>query len=105
MSGSKATIRAEAVTHRGPTLGYRITDGDTTLCYIPDHEPALGTPLDLWPNEFLSEDGRLIVCATHGALFEPSTGACIAGPCAGDALTRLAVRLEGGDVVVACPGS
>ena len=25
-----ATIRAEAVTHRGPTLGYRITDGDTT---------------------------------------------------------------------------
>ena len=24
-----ATIRAEAVTHRGPTLGYRITDGET----------------------------------------------------------------------------
>ena len=24
-----AKIRAEAVTHRGPTLGYRITDGDT----------------------------------------------------------------------------
>jgi ribonuclease BN (tRNA processing enzyme) len=40
-----ATIRAEAVTHRGPTLGYRITEGDTSLCYIPDHEPALGTPL------------------------------------------------------------
>ena len=39
-----ATIRAEAVTHRGPTLGYRITDGDTTLAYIPDHEPALGAP-------------------------------------------------------------
>ena len=28
----------------GPTLGYRITDGDTTLSYIPDHEPALGRP-------------------------------------------------------------
>jgi len=40
-----ATIRAEAVTHRGPTLGYRITEGDTSVCYIPDHEPALGTPL------------------------------------------------------------
>ena len=26
----------------GPTLGYRITDGGTSLCYIPDHEPALG---------------------------------------------------------------
>jgi phosphoribosyl 1,2-cyclic phosphodiesterase len=45
-----ARIRAESVNHRGPTLGYRITDGDTSLCYIPDHEPALGTPLaDLGP--------------------------------------------------------
>ena len=40
-----ATIRAEAVTHRGPTLGYRLTDGETTLAYIPDHEPALGASL------------------------------------------------------------
>ena len=30
-----ATIRAEAVTHRGPTLGYRITDGDTTVATSP----------------------------------------------------------------------
>jgi phosphoribosyl 1,2-cyclic phosphodiesterase len=47
-------IRAEAVTHRGPTLGYRITDGDTTLCYIPDHEPALGAPLSQLDNEWIS---------------------------------------------------
>jgi phosphoribosyl 1,2-cyclic phosphodiesterase len=40
-----ATVRAASVTHRGPTLGYRITDGDTSLCYIPDHEPALGADL------------------------------------------------------------
>jgi phosphoribosyl 1,2-cyclic phosphodiesterase len=40
-----AIVRAASVTHRGPTLGYRITDGDTSLCYIPDHEPALGTDL------------------------------------------------------------
>jgi phosphoribosyl 1,2-cyclic phosphodiesterase len=49
-----ATIRAEAVTHRGPTLGYRITDGDTTLCYIPDHEPALGAPLNGLDPEWIS---------------------------------------------------
>ena len=47
-------IRAEAVTHRGPTLGYRITDGATTLCYIPDHEPALGAPLRQIDNEWIS---------------------------------------------------
>ena len=49
-----ATIRAEAVTHRGPTLGYRITDGDTTLAYIPDHEPALGAPLAGLEPEWIS---------------------------------------------------
>jgi phosphoribosyl 1,2-cyclic phosphodiesterase len=37
-----ARVEAEFVNHRGPTLGYRITDGDTTIAYLPDHEPALG---------------------------------------------------------------
>jgi phosphoribosyl 1,2-cyclic phosphodiesterase len=36
-----ARIRAEAVIHRGPTLGYRIDDGGASLCYVPDHEPAM----------------------------------------------------------------
>jgi phosphoribosyl 1,2-cyclic phosphodiesterase len=49
-----ATIRAEAVTHRGPTLGYRITDGEDVLCYIPDHEPALGAPLEGLEPEWIS---------------------------------------------------
>ncbi|MGI8863180.1 MAG: MBL fold metallo-hydrolase [Solirubrobacteraceae bacterium] len=40
-----AKVRAQAVNHRGPTLGYRIEDNGTTLCYIPDHEPGLGAPL------------------------------------------------------------
>jgi phosphoribosyl 1,2-cyclic phosphodiesterase len=49
-----ATIHADSVTHRGPTLGYRITEGDTSVCYIPDHEPGLGTPLDTLEDEWLS---------------------------------------------------
>jgi phosphoribosyl 1,2-cyclic phosphodiesterase len=49
-----ARIRAGSVTHRGPTLGYRITEGDTSLCYIPDHEPALGTTLDDLDRDWIS---------------------------------------------------
>jgi phosphoribosyl 1,2-cyclic phosphodiesterase len=49
-----ATIRAGSVTHRGPTLGYRITEGDATLCYIPDHEPGLGVRLDGDEPEWIS---------------------------------------------------
>jgi nitrite reductase/ring-hydroxylating ferredoxin subunit len=59
-----------------------------------------GTPLDWWPNEFFTDDGRLVICATHGALYDPASGACAGGPCGGGALYRLAVRREGDDVVV-----
>ena len=49
-----ATGHARSVSHRGPTLGYRIEDGDTTLTYIPDHEPALGAPIDALEDEWIS---------------------------------------------------
>ncbi|MEA2124709.1 MAG: hypothetical protein QOI80_1491, partial [Solirubrobacteraceae bacterium] len=49
-----ATIRAGSVTHRGPTLGYRIEEGGAALAYIPDHEPALGAPLDSLEDEWIS---------------------------------------------------
>ncbi len=49
-----AKIRAQAVNHRGPTLGYRIEDAGTTLCYIPDHEPGLGAPLSSVDDEWIS---------------------------------------------------
>ena len=49
-----ARIRAASVAHRGPTLGYRIDDGDSSLTYIPDHEPALGADLDALEEDWIS---------------------------------------------------
>jgi ribonuclease BN (tRNA processing enzyme) len=49
-----ATVEAAFVNHRGPTLGFRITDGDVTVTYIPDHEPALGQTLDRSAREWIS---------------------------------------------------
>lgn len=63
----------------------------------------VGTPLDMWPNEFFTGDGRHLICATHGALYVPDTGECIAGPCPGAWLTRLPLALAGGRLTVACP--
>jgi len=40
-----ARIQAAPVTHPGPTVGYRISEGETSLCYIPDQELALGPTL------------------------------------------------------------
>jgi phosphoribosyl 1,2-cyclic phosphodiesterase len=44
-----AEIEAALVNHRGPTLGYRVTDSDAVLAYIPDHEPALAQDLERDP--------------------------------------------------------
>jgi phosphoribosyl 1,2-cyclic phosphodiesterase len=35
-------VRAALVCHPGPTVGYRLDDGRSTVAYLPDHEPALG---------------------------------------------------------------
>jgi phosphoribosyl 1,2-cyclic phosphodiesterase len=42
-----ARIQAAPVTHPGPTVGYRISEGDASLCYIPDQELGLGSPLSV----------------------------------------------------------
>jgi len=47
-------LRASLVSHRGPTLGYRLSENGTSLCYLPDHEPALGQDLAVAPADWIS---------------------------------------------------
>jgi phosphoribosyl 1,2-cyclic phosphodiesterase len=35
-------ITAALICHPGPTVGYRIREGATSVTFLPDHEPALG---------------------------------------------------------------
>jgi nitrite reductase/ring-hydroxylating ferredoxin subunit len=63
--------------------------------------PHAGHPLDLLPGRFLTPDGTLIVCASHGALFEKTTGYCVAGPCAGRSLRPVALEIRSGYVLLA----
>jgi nitrite reductase/ring-hydroxylating ferredoxin subunit len=39
--------------------------------------------LDWQPNRVFNASGRWLVCASHGAEYEPATGACAGGPCRG----------------------
>lgn len=61
------------------------------------------TPLDFVRYQFFTEDGRYLVCLTHGALYEPDSGLCVDGPCQGLSLYRLPVLVDQGEVVVGCP--
>ncbi len=99
----------------GQTATFRLQlNGRAVLGFIVNHEgahrayvnrcPHAGTPLDLWPNEFLTEDGRHLICATHGAVFDPETGVCVEGPCPGARLEPLPIEQDSGSIVVTCPG-
>jgi nitrite reductase/ring-hydroxylating ferredoxin subunit len=48
--------------------------------------PHAGRRLDWAPGKFLLSKSGELVCAAHGATFELSAGACIAGPCRGQSL-------------------
>lgn len=82
--------------------GFVVNHGGVVYAYV-NRCPHTGTTLDLWPNEFFTEDGRHLICATHGAVFRPETGLCIAGPCPGASLTPLPVERRGDTLVVSCP--
>lgn len=47
------------------------------------------TEMDWQSGQFLDLDKRWIVCAIHGAAYEPADGVCVAGPCRGERLMAL----------------
>jgi nitrite reductase/ring-hydroxylating ferredoxin subunit len=80
--------RGFAVRHRGEVRGY------VNRC------PHAGTELDWEPGEFFDLAQLYLVCSTHGALFEPGNGFCVAGPCRGASLEPLDVRERNGQVIL-----
>lgn len=73
--------------------------GGAVYGYV-NHCPHTGLSLDWLPDQFLDREGALIVCATHGALFRIEDGYCVGGPCAGDSLRRVSLRVDGGQVII-----
>jgi len=39
--------------------------------------------MDYQPDRFFDDTGRWLMCATHGATYQPDTGTCSGGPCRG----------------------
>ena len=67
--------------------------------------PHTGMPLDFQPGKFLTADGTLIQCSTHGARFRIDDGYCVSGPCAGDHLTPVETVIRDGCVLIAPVGT
>lgn len=66
--------------------------------------PHAGRRLDWAPGQFLKSSEGHLVCAVHGAAFGLGDGVCVAGPCRGDALRPVAVKVRDGKVWLAAAG-
>ena len=71
------------IKYQGSVYGYR------NQC------PHTGSPLDWAAGRFFDTTGERIICATHGAQFDPVNGLCLAGPCVNQRLISIPLRLDG----------
>lgn len=69
--------------------------GDLIRVFINEC-PHQGTPLEIFPDRFLTRDGKYLLCSTHGAEFRFDDGLCLKGPCKGQALKMAGFRIENG---------
>jgi len=65
-------------------------------CHVP-------MSMDWIENRFMTEDKQYILCATHGACYQPDTGECVSGPPFGKFLTPVPLTISGQEVIARCP--
>jgi nitrite reductase/ring-hydroxylating ferredoxin subunit len=82
---------------REPARAFALRFDGLVVAYLNRcvHVPA---EMDWQPGQFLDSRQEFIVCATHGAEYEPLTGRCAGGPCGRGSLIALEVREQGGAV-------
>lgn len=73
-------LPAFVVRHGGRVRGYLNRCG-----HIP-------VELDYQPGEFFDIGRLYLICSTHGALYDPVSGACVGGRCGGRGLTPVDVE-------------
>ena len=101
-----ASTALQSLAEGGPGLRFETPVGDTRIAAFvvrlagqlhawQNRCPHRGTDLDWMPGEFFDDEGRHLVCATHGALFAPDSGLCVAGPCKGQSLQPAVLPNDG----------
>ncbi len=87
-----------------PFRGFVVRQGDELYAYA-NICPHLRHPLDFPPERFLTADGDLLRCSSHGALFTLEAGECVFGPCLGRSLLALELRVGEDEIWVRAPSS
>lgn len=80
--------------------GFAVRRGDAVHGYV-DRCPHMGLPLAQQLDAYLTDDGGLIQCSWHGALFRIGDGGCVGGPCTGAALAPWPLEVRDGAIFTA----
>ncbi len=80
------SARAFALRYEGRVIAYL-----NRCLHVP-------TEMDWQPGEFLDSSKEYILCANHGAAYEPQTGRCVGGPCGRGRLTSIDIVERDGEV-------
>jgi nitrite reductase/ring-hydroxylating ferredoxin subunit len=87
--------------HGGQDTLLVVRQGGELFAYA-DACPHHGTPMAWRKHAYLDAAGQHIVCAAHGALFDIATGLCVLGPCLGETLSPVALKIhDNGDIHLA----
>jgi len=80
-----------------PARGFALRFEGRAVAYLNRcaHVP---TELDWQEGEFLDHDRRFIICAVHGATYDPRSGRCVMGVCGRFGLTPIQVEERDGQV-------
>ena len=82
---------------REPARAFALRFDGRVVAYL---NRCLHVPVEMdWNvNQFLDRDKTFILCATHGASYEPLTGRCAGGPCGRGRLTAIDTMERAGQV-------
>lgn len=78
-----------------PLRGFVVRYRNEVRAYVNSCQHA-GLPLNYKQHIFFAPHVELLQCTAHGALFEPRTGECVAGPCVGRRLRELDIEVIDG---------
>ncbi len=94
----KTSAKSVTIQHQGRSVDIAVVRNHKGIYAYLDVCPHAGTPLEWQQDRFFDESGTYLMCATHGAQFNVHDGLCISGPCVGDSLTRLLLRVIDGEI-------
>lgn len=96
-------VRFEVDAPGGPAPAFVLRIDGVPVAYLNRcaHVPV---ELDWNPGRFLDDTGTVIVCTTHGAVYDAADGSCAGGPCRGRGLQALPCREAGGWIEVGARG-